>query len=86
MLELADCHFTPHEAAALRKLPANERVLAFYELWTMKEAMLKGIGSGISGGLGSAELSSQPWRSWQERLRLGNDEAVVAVVQQAGCL
>jgi 4'-phosphopantetheinyl transferase len=48
---LADHYFEPEDAWHLRLLPAPERVLKFYELWTSAEARLKADGAGISNGL-----------------------------------
>jgi 4'-phosphopantetheinyl transferase len=48
---LADHYFEPEDAWHLRLLPAPERVLKFYEMWTSAEARLKADGIGISGGL-----------------------------------
>ncbi|MFO0735602.1 MAG: 4'-phosphopantetheinyl transferase superfamily protein [Labilithrix sp.] len=40
--------FAPAELAALRTLPAAEQPRGAVELWTVKEAYLKGLGTGIS--------------------------------------
>ena len=44
---LAQC-CTPAERALLRALPAGEAATAFARLWTMKEAVLKALGTGLS--------------------------------------
>ena len=41
---------SPREQALLAGLPAEQMTLRFIELWTCKEAWLKAVGSGISGG------------------------------------
>jgi 4'-phosphopantetheinyl transferase len=43
--------FTPTEAAAIQRLPENERSSAFLKFWTAKEAGLKAIGKGVDSGL-----------------------------------
>ena len=48
---IADHWFTKNEAAYLATLPTEQKSHAFYILWTAKEAYLKALGQGISGGL-----------------------------------
>jgi 4'-phosphopantetheinyl transferase len=50
---IAERFFAPAEIIALAALPAAEHLVAFYACWTRKEAFLKGLGTGISGGLDS---------------------------------
>jgi 4'-phosphopantetheinyl transferase len=52
-LEIARRYFSVREIAGLHALPPEEQPRRFLELWTLKEAYLKAIGTGISGGLGS---------------------------------
>lgn len=52
-LPIAQRYFSGREIAALEALPADEQPRRFVELWTLKEAYLKAVGTGISGGLGS---------------------------------
>jgi 4'-phosphopantetheinyl transferase len=52
-LEIARRYFSVREIAGLHALPPEEQPQRFLELWTLKEAYLKAIGTGISGGLGS---------------------------------
>lgn len=54
---IAERFFAPPEVAALAQVPDAERVSAFYACWTRKEAFLKGVGTGISGGLDSFAVS-----------------------------
>lgn len=52
-LAVARRYFSPAEADALEALPADEQKRRFQRLWTLKEAWLKAMGTGIAGGLGS---------------------------------
>lgn len=52
--------FATEETAALEALSGSEaRTERFWRLWTLKEAWLKGRGSGIAGGLGSFAVRFQ---------------------------
>ncbi len=42
--------FAPDELEALSQRPADERCDLFFRLWTRKEAFVKALGVGISGG------------------------------------
>jgi 4'-phosphopantetheinyl transferase len=50
---VAERFFTPCEWFALRRLPPRERDVAFFSCWTLKEAVLKAVGSGLTGSLDS---------------------------------
>ncbi len=50
-LEIASRYFHVDEAAALARLPPEQRDAAFLQLWTAKEAVLKAIGRGLAFGL-----------------------------------
>ncbi len=52
--------FSPRENAAFRRLPPEERVVGFYNLWTRKEAWLKATGEGIGSLLHRVEVSFVP--------------------------
>lgn len=54
---IAERYFHPHETAALQQLPAAEQTPLFFNLWTLKEAFFKAIGTGISTGLDKAQFS-----------------------------
>ena len=41
--------FPAQQARFLQKLPSQEKHLAFYRLWTLKEAYLKALGKGLGG-------------------------------------
>jgi 4'-phosphopantetheinyl transferase len=44
---IADSHFAPPELAGYRALAGVNRTRRFYELWTLKEALLKADGRGL---------------------------------------
>lgn len=48
---IAENYYHPDEFARLKQQPASEQTQFFYQLWTLKEALLKGIGVGISAGM-----------------------------------
>ncbi|WP_426687732.1 4'-phosphopantetheinyl transferase family protein [Rhodanobacter ginsengiterrae] len=50
-LEIAARFFSADEAAALAALPLAEQAVAFLEVWTAKEAVVKALGRGIAFGL-----------------------------------
>lgn len=52
-LDVASRYFSAQEVLALAALPEADKPRRFQRLWTLKEAYLKGLGTGISGGLGS---------------------------------
>jgi 4'-phosphopantetheinyl transferase len=49
--------FTPSEFAAWQKLPPADREIAFFQTWTIKEAYLKAIGTGLHTPLSEVEVS-----------------------------
>jgi 4'-phosphopantetheinyl transferase len=51
-LAVADRFFSAAEVAELRALPADTQPRRFMQLWTLKEAYLKAVGTGLAGGLG----------------------------------
>lgn len=53
--------FSTTEQAHWFALPEKEKIAVFYDFWTRKEAVVKGIGSGISIGLKRCEIDiNQP--------------------------
>lgn len=60
MLQVAKTVFAEAEQAALTRLPDEQQVIAFYNGWTRKEAVVKALGQGIGYGLASFEVSLQP--------------------------
>ena len=59
-LAVARRYFSPAEIAALDALPAEEQPRRFRRLWTLKEAYLKAIGTGVAGGLGTMTFHFDP--------------------------
>jgi 4'-phosphopantetheinyl transferase len=58
--QIASRFFSPREAACLLALPAEQRMEAFFNCWTRKEAYLKAIGLGLDDRLGQIEVSLAP--------------------------
>lgn len=84
ILEVARRFFSGDEADALERLDDDTRRLRFFELWTLKEALLKARGTGIAGGLDGARFAlrddpggepgwcvpaTEPWLCWTLDLR-----------------
>lgn len=94
-LDIAERFFTARESAWLRGLPADRQRLAFLELWTAREAVLKATGRGIAFGLdrlafdvGPAgarltHLDGDDASAWQVRA-IPVDETVVATLAWRG--
>ncbi len=62
-LDIADAFFAPEESALLRALPeASERQERFLTLWTLKEAVIKATGRGLSQSLKSFCIGFDPLR------------------------
>ncbi len=59
-LRLARRFFAPGEIQELAQLDEGRRLAGFLHGWTRKEAFLKAVGSGLSGGLDSFDVSLTP--------------------------
>lgn len=66
--------FAPEEWQAWQELPVAERETAFFQAWTIKEAYLKAIGTGLSRALSTVPVQLSP--PWQLRLAEGQVETL----------
>ena len=57
---LAQYSFSPLENEMLRALPTSERMKAFYQCWSRKEAYIKARGKGLAIPLDSFDVSLRP--------------------------
>lgn len=64
MDSFAELYFSPRETAFISALSAEEKELAFFKLWTSKEAFLKANGSGLTEPLNEVEVSLETWKSF----------------------
>ena len=65
--------FSQHEYRALMDVPQRDRLAAFYECWTQKEAVIKALGQGFAMPLDSFTVSNVRGRRTQlTRLDGGN--------------
>jgi len=58
--ELVRRFFSHSERVSFLQLPSGARAVAFFNLWTRKEAWLKAVGQGIACGLDQVEVSFLP--------------------------
>jgi 4'-phosphopantetheinyl transferase len=57
---VAEQNFSAAEREALKSLPQDEQLIAFYRCWTRKEALLKAEGSGLFHALDTFSVSLRP--------------------------
>jgi 4'-phosphopantetheinyl transferase len=58
--DIAARYFTPNEQAQIASAQGSDRLAAFWRIWTMKEAVLKAVGRGLSAPLTDFEISLNP--------------------------
>lgn len=58
--DLARRVLTPNEYTRFNSVPDPDRQRVFYEIWTLKESLLKAIGSGLSVAPESLEIAFHP--------------------------
>ena len=58
--QIAGKFFSARESAMLNALPAEQKLEAFFNCWTRKEAYLKATGEGIADALAQIEVSLVP--------------------------
>lgn len=58
--EVAENYFTAHECAQLNSCPRDARSAAFLRIWTLKEALIKATGRGLSQPLDDFEITLEP--------------------------
>jgi 4'-phosphopantetheinyl transferase len=61
-LAIAEAYFARSEVEMLQKAPPSERARCFFRLWTLKEAYIKAIGTGLSAPLNSFAFTFEPIR------------------------
>ena len=57
---VAERFFSPGESEKLRGLPRDEKTVAFFRLWVLKEAYLKAHGETVPAGLSKYEFALEP--------------------------
>jgi 4'-phosphopantetheinyl transferase len=59
---IAEEYFAPAEVRILRGMPVAKRTICFFRLWTLKEAYIKAVGTGLDTPLNSFAFEFQPIR------------------------
>ncbi len=88
-MEIADRYFRPEEVSWLMGLAPSERPRGFLRLWTLKEALIKATGEGLSRELDSFwfdvfpprlhfVLGDEPEEHWRFEQRIIDDAFVAA--------
>jgi 4'-phosphopantetheinyl transferase len=70
--------FSPRESTTLKTLRADQKPVAFFNLWTRKEAWLKATGDGIGESLNQSEVSLLPDEPARFLSILGDTQAAAA--------
>jgi len=75
---IAHRFFSPEEASELSDLPEAERIAAFFNCWSRKEACIKAIGGGLSIPLDSFRVTLRPGVAARMVSLNGSEEAARA--------
>lgn len=59
-IDIAERYFSATEIALMRAAPAADRAMIFFRLWTLKEALIKATGEGLSRALDTFSFSFAP--------------------------
>lgn len=76
LLQIARRYFSSEEVEWLAAKPALELNAAFYRIWTAKEAYLKAVGTGLSGGLNSFTVRSNSTGLSRIEMRSNGDASI----------
>lgn len=79
VLAVAETQFAAEEFGWLRALPARERLVAFYRLWTRKEALAKVDGRGLASRAADEPAADSEWTLDSFELKLGETDIVGAL-------
>jgi 4'-phosphopantetheinyl transferase len=94
-VSVARLSFTAEEAAALDAAPPDERMRRFFQLWTLKEAFVKGIGRGLNLPMKEFAIRMEPWQpprvssatersNWNfAQIRMGSKHQISVCVEAA---
>lgn len=78
--DVAERFFTKRENADLQSLPPEDRIVAFFNCWTRKEAYLKALGCGLSVSPTDCDVTLLPAASPEIRRRTATDPADWALI------
>lgn len=89
-LRLSQRFFAADETTWLQQHPISTQAIAFIQLWTLKEAVLKAMGTGLSGGLDTFSVRPNPPRlihppdsaKWHVRQWCDNSGHIVALAKR----
>lgn len=78
LASIAHRFFSPEEAAELLELPEAEKIPAFFNCWTRKEAYIKALGGGLSIPLNGFRVTLRPGVAARMVSLQGSEEAARA--------